>query len=541
MQSKNLALRLRRTLPISLVAVPLLTASTAAQETAQEPMSPLQRVEKIFGAMDGDGDGLVAPREAVSHKIRGKDFAAFDHDVDRQWSKDEFITYYRQLLKRANKRVPIELDEEVQRITIARAEAQAQAQAEAQAKAEAEAEAAAERKKARASAPVEPSGARVLPEGGAQKRPDTRGTRSEPETRRPQGERTARPEEDAAPATTAPATTEPATTGPATTEPETTEPAPTGPGAAGRAAKAQREKATAALQRAQASLGNLVAAGVVSAEDARSIYFQLLERARQAQPGADPAPGSHAETPAPSTAEELDRLWTARVLLERAQERIKGAVSQGSLDSEGGRELLELIEQRVRDFPAASEEEFGPQPVRDQSGDVSAPPADTVEEPTVRAQHQDATEALENRASAADASREQLQRAQAALDERARNATDQDAADQDAASQDAAKRTPAAKPAAKSKLRPGAQKGARSPESKPAARESERRAGDQAPAKRQRTGAAPADEPGSRGAARKRGQQQNTGSKPPRKQREQPRKPRGQNPPKSDDKARDGQ
>ena len=142
----------------------------------------------------------------------------------------------------------------------------------------------------------------------------------------------------------------------------------------------------------------------MSAEDARSIYFQLLERARQAQPGADPAPGSHAETPAPSTAEELDRLWTARVLLERAQERIKGAVSQGSLDSEGGRELLELIEQRVRDFPAASEEEFGPQPVRDQSGDVSAPPADTVEEPTVRAQHQDATEALENRASAADAS-----------------------------------------------------------------------------------------------------------------------------------------
>ena len=467
--------RFARLLALGLLAAPLLAASLAAQEgsqsttpaktadtgagkpsTTQEATTAkaLQRVRKIFSAMDADSDGYVEPREAAMQKIRGKDFAAFDHDEDRQWSGDEFTSYYRELLKRAKQTVPAAVEAEVQRIQTTREEAAAerlQAQGAAttteaesvprgagpgaESSGEVEPTAPAEQGAGQASLPVQPQGARLQPVAGSETA--SAATEGAPATSQAAGgsellvpEATAPGSEDTPAAVAADSSVDPGVEG---ATPETA-------GDAG-AVDAQRAQAAQTLERAKGTLGSLVASGAMDAEEAREIHQHLTARAHAATSGesehptvdADPA-GDRSGQGATADPQRAGDAARVREQLTTTRTRVESAVRQGTLDPARGRELMALIDQRVRDLTPAEEATVGPAPAP--PTEVEGSPLDTPTVPTVeqepapeaaqdatlREKHEAASEELQERAQGAGATREQHAAAQEELDERAREA-----------------------------------------------------------------------------------------------------------------------
>ncbi|MFT4538538.1 MAG: hypothetical protein ACI841_003813 [Planctomycetota bacterium] len=154
-QSITLSLATRILSVSMLMAAP---AWAAAQDDKPAPAAKpkseaLTKIHGIFVAADKNNDGRIEPIEAARNKIRGRDFAAFDHDADRAWSDQEFLLYYRSLLTRAGHKIDKDVQAEANRVLAGRKLVREQADKEA---AEANRVADAQAAKKAAAAPQKP-------------------------------------------------------------------------------------------------------------------------------------------------------------------------------------------------------------------------------------------------------------------------------------------------------------------------------------------------------------------------------------------------
>ena len=121
----------RSSRPLALLcAAALLGAAPAASAAAQAPggkggvpkgqRSTLDTVRSIFQRLDADRDGRVTAAEARNAKVNDTLFKVHDVDASQGLDRDEFTLLYRDLLTRARRAVPADLQSEVSRIQLRR-------------------------------------------------------------------------------------------------------------------------------------------------------------------------------------------------------------------------------------------------------------------------------------------------------------------------------------------------------------------------------------------------------------------------------------
>ncbi len=106
---------------LRLLTATLLSGLTLSAAQAQESAraNPLQRANRTFAAADLNRDGRIDSAEASKASISSSVLKSWDKDVDQTLSKDEFLSYYRQLMVNAGQEPGVELDKEVKRIEAA--------------------------------------------------------------------------------------------------------------------------------------------------------------------------------------------------------------------------------------------------------------------------------------------------------------------------------------------------------------------------------------------------------------------------------------
>lgn len=97
-----------------------LVPNLLAQET---PKSNLSRAKRTFGVADQNSNGRLEASELSRASISGQALRAWDEDGNGSFSEDEFLMFYRHLLKNSGQVPGSELDQEAKRIEQARAAA----------------------------------------------------------------------------------------------------------------------------------------------------------------------------------------------------------------------------------------------------------------------------------------------------------------------------------------------------------------------------------------------------------------------------------
>ena len=121
----------RSSRPLALLcAAALLGAAPAASAAVQASggkggvpqgqRSTLDTVRSIFQRLDADRDGRVTAAEARNAKVNDALFKVHDVDASQGLDRDEFTLLYRDLLTRARRAVPADLQSEVSRIQLRR-------------------------------------------------------------------------------------------------------------------------------------------------------------------------------------------------------------------------------------------------------------------------------------------------------------------------------------------------------------------------------------------------------------------------------------
>lgn len=125
-------IRLRPSSPLALLcAAALLGGAPAASAAPQAPQakkaqrSTLDTVRSVFQRLDGDRNDLISATEARRAQVTGTLFKSHDADASQGLDRDEFTVLYRELLTRANRAVPADLQAEVAKIQARRRAAEA--------------------------------------------------------------------------------------------------------------------------------------------------------------------------------------------------------------------------------------------------------------------------------------------------------------------------------------------------------------------------------------------------------------------------------
>ena len=93
-------------------------SSLLAQETPKS--TPLERADRTFSAADLSGDGKLDLGEMSRASMSRTVLQSWDEDGNRSLSRDEFLSYYRQLMVNAGQAPGDDLDREIRRIDAAR-------------------------------------------------------------------------------------------------------------------------------------------------------------------------------------------------------------------------------------------------------------------------------------------------------------------------------------------------------------------------------------------------------------------------------------
>ena len=435
-----------RSLPMtvnSALMVVFIMGGAEAQSPSGGDPSTLQAARMVMATTDSDMDGLISKKEADVAGVPEREFVARDKDKSGSWSGEEFLLYYHGLLKNSGKKPDKAFDDEVTRIEAvrraqeeevkraqerlrrlkAREEAAAKAAADAEAKVKADAEAGGEEAAA---------GAEGQEESIEQKLKRAREALKD-RSKRADADREAFDRTAGGLAERARAAAD---------------------GASGPDGEPADEDWAVKLRRARAALERRAKEGRWSREQLEAADLRLIERARAAEQGLDltqlPAPVRSKYERALVALSERARAgaWTREKyeaelseLLSRAKDELDNGQESGS--TEGGAQgsdgevtparrtyerALAALDERAKAggwtrerYEAEREELARRLQIRDSSDGEEAPDSAQGEGAGVRSKVERAQDALDERARRADMDRAQHQRISEELLKRARS------------------------------------------------------------------------------------------------------------------------
>ncbi|MCH2105216.1 MAG: hypothetical protein MK291_01080 [Planctomycetes bacterium] len=100
--------------------VVLFAGLAQAQSPGDGDPATLRAARMVLATTDSDMDGLISKREADAAGIPEREFAARDKDKSGSWTGEEFLLYYHGLLKNSGKQPDKAFDDEVTRIEAVR-------------------------------------------------------------------------------------------------------------------------------------------------------------------------------------------------------------------------------------------------------------------------------------------------------------------------------------------------------------------------------------------------------------------------------------